>query len=715
VEKGFCGSGIFGSNVYGDLHNRLGGKPMRPSLFTLSLVYAVVMAFSLEGRAVNASQDEMNDAHEWSNARIQGGEPYFSFSYDGKKSSDFLSSWKVERSEKKIENGATERIITYSDPNGGLSVRCVATEFADFPVTEWILYFRNLGTSDTPIIEEILPLNAGFAQLRDKGARVRYANGSECRLDDFAPFTTSLGPNEHDPQGAWRGEGNQFRIESKLGRSSCGALPFFNLDMDDHGVIMAVGWTGEWFASFYRTNAEARVSSGMKVTHLKLLPGEEIRTPKIMTLFWRGEQLHGQNLLRRFILAHHTPTVDGKPAQAPVCNATWGGNYAAKHLEQGMWWKKNNLPLDYYWIDAGWYGADEAKVGANVFNSHWGDFAGDWSPNPGYFPEGLKAVSEPLKEAGMGVLLWLEIERVYKDTAWAKEHSDYMLGPRGNNYLYNLGNPEACKFLTDFLAKLIEENGVSCYRQDFNMDPRPYWDAADAPDRVGMAEIRHITGMYQMWDELRSRFPHLLIDNCSSGGRRIDLETISRSIPLWRSDVQCWPNYGATAIQGQNQGLGLWVPLSTGCCDRADDYVFRSAFGPGMVIAMSEFEKDTSKAFPVEWLRKNLEQLNLARPYFLGDFYPLLSFSLVDDSWSAWQYDRPENKDGMILALRRPESPFVLMTPALHELLPDAMYELRDADSGDVIRRSGAALMKDGIELRIDAKPGSKLLFYKEL
>jgi hypothetical protein len=42
-----------------------------------------------------------------------------------------------------------------------------------------------------------------------------------------------------------------------------------------------------------------------------------------------------------------------------------------------------------------------------------------------------------------------------------------------------------------------------------------------------------------MWDELRQRHPKLTIDNCASGGRRIDLETCSRSYPLWRSDTQC--------------------------------------------------------------------------------------------------------------------------------------------------------------------------------
>lgn len=64
------------------------------------------------------------------------------------------------------------------------------------------------------------------------------------------------------------------------------------------------------------------------------------------------------------------------------------------------------------------------------------------------------------------------------------------------------------------------------------MDPLEYWQAADVEDRQGITEIRHIEGLYKLWDELRQEFPNLIIDNCSSGGRRIDMETISRSLPL---------------------------------------------------------------------------------------------------------------------------------------------------------------------------------------
>ena len=687
---------------------------MRAQGTFLGLVFLIIGA-STSG-AVTATQSEHAQAAAWATSALSDAASplaFASFRVGGTPFRDLVATRKVERSERSLDANQTARTISYTDPASGLEVRYEAVTFADFPVIEWVLYFRNPGTLDSPIIEDVLPLDLGFPLTRDRAARVHHANGSECRLDDFQPHVTSLGPNEHDPQGAWLGEGNPLRVESKGGRSSCGALPFFNLEMAGGGAMLAVGWTGDWGASFYRTDTEVRARAGMKRTHFKLLPGEEVRSPRIMVMFYEGEARRGHNLLRQFILAHHTPTVNGAPAKPPVANATWGGNYAEKHIEHGLWWKQNNLPLDYLWIDAGWFGEDEAKVGATVFNSGWGRFVGDWKPNSGYFPEGLKPVSDALKDAGLGLLLWLEPERVYKETTWTREHPEFLLGPIGDNSLFNLGNPEARQFLTDSLGALIAENDIGCYRQDFNMDPRPFWDAADTPDRLGISEMKHIAGMYRMWDELRERFPNLLIDNCSSGGRRIDLESISRSMPLWRSDVQCWPNFGATAMQGQTHGLGMWVPFSTGACDREDTYVFRSALGPGMVLIMYEFEQDVAKHFNVDWMRVRLAELNTVRPYFEGDFYPLLSYSLVDDAWAAWQFDRPDTRNGAVIALRRPASPFHAMRPTLHALKPEATYEFQNVDTGEIARTTGAEAMETGLEISIGEKPGSALWMYK--
>jgi alpha-galactosidase len=112
------------------------------------------------------------------------------------------------------------------------------------------------------------------------------------------------------------------------------------------------------------------------------------------------------------------------------------------------------------------------------------------------------------------------------------------------------------------VSGLITGQGIDLYRQDFNMDPLGYWRAADEPDRQGITEMRHVEGYLAYWDELRRRHPGLLIDSCASGGRRNDLETLRRAVPLLRSDYQSFqgdPAY-APGNQGHTYGLSSCAP-----------------------------------------------------------------------------------------------------------------------------------------------------------
>jgi hypothetical protein len=164
------------------------------------------------------------------------------------------------------------------------------------------------------------------------------------------------------------------------------------------------------------------------------------------------------------------------------------------------------------------------------------------------------------------------------------------------------------------------------------------------------------------------------------------------------------------------------VPLHTGCCDRADKYAFRSALGPGIVFTTPPNESGVPEgcltpwqAFDADWLRNAAREERAVQAHFAGDFYPLLSYTLADDAWAAFQFDRPDLGEGMVLAFRRPRSPFPLMVAPLRGLEPDAMYELTDADAEGTRRVLGGELATTGLRIRIDEKPGSRLVLYRRV
>ena len=134
--------------------------------------------------------------------------------------------------------------------------------------------------------------------------------------------------------------------------------------------------------------------------------------------------------------------------------------------------------------------------------------------------------------------------------------------------------------MTDLLVQRIGEFGMDWYRNNFNIDPLPFWRQSDAVDRQGMTEIRYVEGQYAMWDEMIARHPGLFIDNCASGGRRIDLETIQRSVALWRSDTACGSGRGDWH-QAQAFGMNYYLPLNEICAWTPDAYEMRSTSGAG--------------------------------------------------------------------------------------------------------------------------------------
>ena len=141
----------------------------------------------------------------------------------------------------------------------------------------------------------------------------------------------------------------------------------------------------------------------------------------------------------------------------------------------------------------------------------------------------------------MKLVVWFEPERVTAGTWLAENHPEWVLGGKRRRAARTSATRRPAKWLTDHIDQMITEQGIDLYRQDFNMDPLGYWRGNDAPDRQGITEIRHVEGYLAYWDELRRRHPDMPIDTCASGGRRNDLETLRRAVPLLRSDYRFEP------------------------------------------------------------------------------------------------------------------------------------------------------------------------------
>ena len=166
--------------------------------------------------------------------RWEDDDPPFSFRLDGRPSKELLKS--VDSAKEPSAGGETTH-VRYAGSAGAPEVTAHVRRFDDFPAVDWILEFENLGTADTPIIEDILPLDVAL-DVPGELPRLHHARGSSCRIDDFLPLTDELRPNR------------TLSLAPVGGRSSNGTLPFMNLQRRHGGTVLAVGWSGQWRADF---------------------------------------------------------------------------------------------------------------------------------------------------------------------------------------------------------------------------------------------------------------------------------------------------------------------------------------------------------------------------------------------------------------------------------------------------------------------------------
>jgi len=177
---------------------------------------------------------------------------------------------------------------------------------------------------------------------------------------------------------------------------------------------------------------------------------------------------------------------------------------------------------DYFCIDAGWYA-----------DGYWWDGVGEWLPSDTRFPGGIKEPLDYIRSRGMIPGLWLElevmgikcplVEKVSKD--WFFQRNGCPVIDEGR-YQLDFRNREVISHADSVIRRLVEDYGVGYIKMDYNINAGPGTER-DA-DSVGDGLLQH-TRAYLAWlDSVFERYPDLVIENCSSGGMRMEYSHLSR-------------------------------------------------------------------------------------------------------------------------------------------------------------------------------------------
>ncbi len=531
--------------------------------------------------------------------------------------------------------------------------------------------------------------------------QLHWSKGSHAQASDFQPHAQSLSMNE------------PVILESIGGRSSDGVMPYFNLSTNGGGVIVAIGWSGDWRVTFSRNESgRVRVTAGLK--HSAILANNQValRLPSILIMSYRGDWLAGQNQFRNLMLQHFTPTNHTPMELMPVAASVHGMLGFNETTESNLTSLARDiasldLPLDTFWLDAGWNtGGFPAGQGNPI-------------PDPMRFPLGLAPVGQVAASHNLRFLVWFEPERVMQGTQLFSLHQSWLLKPsltteefryleKDGFHLLDLGNSEARTWVTNSISKQIEETGVGIYRQDANLSPGFFWHTDVDAEQAAMREVRYINGLYQFLDDLVQRHPKLIIDNCAAGGRRLDFEMMRRSVVLWRSD-SCWGDSTYPRnVQCMTHGLSLWLPLHGLGAAAADETALKSGMG-----ACASFAINYRNEQAVNSLRRHLAQYLPVRDFFTKDFYPLTPWTDDPNAWLAFQFHDPLDQAGIVQAFRTPgvaAEPLLLKLQGLDRRETYLVRDWSDPEHPKVMR--GDDIGKVGVELQSSGDHGAVVLQY---
>jgi hypothetical protein len=97
----------------------------------------------------------------------------------------------------------------------------------------------------------------------------------------------------------------------------------------------------------------------------------------------------------------------------------------------------------------------------------------------------------------------------------------------------------------------------------------------------------------------------------------------------------------------------------------------------------------------------------------VGDFYPLLPYTLQPDQWIGYQFHRDDLDEGLALVFRREKSPYAAVDVRLQGLKPRQLYEVAFVDGGPSRRVTGEELARP-LRVSIDRCPGSAMIRYRK-
>lgn len=201
-------------------------------------------------------------------------------------------------------------------------------------------------------------------------------------------------------------------------------------------------------------------------------------------------------------------------------NCLWGDPTTEKMIP--VIDKAAETGAEYYCIDAGWYA-----------DGTWWDSVGEWKPSSWRFPNGFQEVLDYIKSKGLIPGVWLEIEVMgvtcplvsqFEDECFFMRHGKKIIDH--GRYQLDFRHPKVREFATSVMDRVVGEYGVGYIKMDYNIEAGLGTEVDS--DSFGDGLLEHNRAYLSWLDEITAKYPQLILENCASGGMRMDYAQLSR-------------------------------------------------------------------------------------------------------------------------------------------------------------------------------------------
>lgn len=492
-------------------------------------------------------------------------------------------------------------------------------------------------------------------------------------------------------------------VYSLRGASSSQHNPFIALKKPntDENIGVAIGvslvYSGNFLAEVeVDTYNTSRVRMGINPYDFswRLKNREEFQTPEAILVYSdSGMNKMSQTLhnLYRTRLARGEWRDKGRPILINNWEATSFNFNEEKILNIAK--KASDIGVELFVLDDGWFGERNDDTRG----------LGDWVPNLNKLPNGIRGLSNKIEELGMKFGLWFEPEMVNKDSDLYRNHPEWIISDPNrresqgrNQYVLDFSIKEVVDCVYDMMYKILVESKISYIKWDMNRYITECYSKALSAENQGEVFHRYILGVYDLYERLISKFPHVLFESCASGGARFDPGMLYYAPQAWTSD-----DTDAIERLKIQYGTSMVYPISSmgaHVSEAPNQQVFRdtsietrfnvACFGAfGYELDLNELSKEEERK-----VRKQVEFVKEYRDLIQkGTFYRLKSpFEGNIVAWSVVSEDKKEALVGYYKILTSVNTEFTRVK--LKGLDENIQYHISESNSihyGDELMNVG--------------------------